>query len=92
MVDSAIAKILNICKNNGWTLFITADHGNAEVMTKDGQPHTAHTCSPVPFICSDTEQKFKAIGRFPALCDVGPTVLSAMGINAPKEMTGISLI
>ena len=92
IIDLAISNIWETCKKNNWTLFVTADHGNAEVMTKDGQPHTAHTCSPVPFICSDRTFKFKTTIRPPALCDVAPTILTALGLPTPKEMTGQSLL
>lgn len=82
-----------MCKQNNWTLFVTSDHGNAEVMSKEGQPHTAHTCSLVPFVCSDRTVKLKQYGETaPSLCDVAPTLLEYMSLGKPKEMTGHSLL
>ena len=90
--DEAVGIIFEACKNMGVTLFITADHGNAEKMcSEDGNPHTAHTCAPVPFICSDKSVKFDLEGEV-ALCDVAPTLLDYMKIGKPEEMTGKSLI
>ena len=52
--DTAIGVILEACKVAGYALFITSDHGNAEVMlTEDGLPVTSHTCNNVPFIAFD---------------------------------------
>ncbi len=49
--DSCLKQVWEACKQSGYALFITADHGNAEVMTdSEGNPYTAHTCSRVPFI------------------------------------------
>ena len=88
--DEAIGIIYEACKAKGVTLFITADHGNAEKMcSEDGGPHTAHTCSPVPFICSDKEISLKPSG---SLCDVAPTLLNYVNLTIPEEMTGKSLI
>ena len=90
--DEAVGIIYEACKQMGVTLFITADHGNAEKMcSEDGNLHTAHTCAPVPFICSDKSIKFD-MERSAALCDVAPTLLDYMKIVKPEEMTGKSLI
>lgn len=101
--DEAIGIVYEACKMAGVTLFITSDHGNAEKMfSDDGNPHTAHTCAPVPFVCVDKSIKLKfmsinnqqatAIDSFAALCDVAPTLLDYMKIPKPTEMTGKSLI
>jgi 2,3-bisphosphoglycerate-independent phosphoglycerate mutase len=71
-----------------------ADHGNCELM-KDpatGQPHTAHTTNPVPFLYvndADRGAKILAGGR---ICDVAPTMLTLLGIPQPKAMTGHTLL
>jgi 2,3-bisphosphoglycerate-independent phosphoglycerate mutase len=89
--DTAIGYIYEACKKAGYILFVTADHGNAEKMQSDeGQPHTAHTCNPVPFVMTSNVLKFK--NKTGALCDVAPTVLKAMGLPVPEEMTGESLL
>ncbi|MFR2265903.1 MAG: 2,3-bisphosphoglycerate-independent phosphoglycerate mutase, partial [Clostridium sp.] len=75
------------------TVFITADHGNAEVMIdySNGKPFTAHTTDPVPFVwvSNHTEGKTLKNGK---LADIAPTMLNVMGLEAPAEMTGENLI
>lgn len=91
--DAAIGTVYESCKKNGYTLFVTADHGNAEKMLSDDYktPHTAHTCSPVPFVMAS--DKFKFIDNPEGcLADVAPTILRVMGLDVPKEMTGNSLL
>ncbi|KAG2207757.1 hypothetical protein INT47_011877 [Mucor saturninus] len=91
--DTAIGVVLEACKKNGYTLFVTADHGNAEKMyAEDGKsPFTAHTTAKVPFVMADKDAKFKENAEG-ALCDVAPTILDFMGLDIPKEMTGQSLL
>jgi len=77
----------------GGTLVITADHGNAEMMRdpETGEPHTAHTLNPVPFIVVNPPGAIARIdnGR---LADVAPTLLDILGLAKPAGMTGHSLI
>lgn len=91
--DTAIGVVLEACKKNGYTLFVTADHGNAEKMYADDgkSPFTAHTTAKVPFVMADKNAKFKEDAEG-ALCDVAPTILDFMGLDIPKEMTGQSLL
>ncbi|MCC8141670.1 MAG: 2,3-bisphosphoglycerate-independent phosphoglycerate mutase [Lachnospiraceae bacterium] len=74
-------------------LFVCADHGNAEKMIdyETGQPHTAHTTNPVPFVLvnADPSYKLREGGR---LADIVPTLIELMGMEQPKEMTGKSLL
>ncbi|KAJ1942365.1 hypothetical protein GGF37_003147, partial [Kickxella alabastrina] len=80
---------------HGYALFITADHGNAEKMISDDglSPHTAHTCSRVPFIMANSARaRFGADDDKHALCDVAPTLLAYMGLDIPESMTGHSLL
>ncbi|KAJ1764387.1 hypothetical protein LPJ77_003436 [Coemansia sp. RSA 2523] len=93
--DKAIGRIYEACKEHGYALFVTADHGNAEKMLSDdgSTPHTAHTCSRVPFVmASEGKHAFVAADEKHALCDVAPTVLAYMGIDIPEHMTGHSLL
>ena len=95
--DKGIGIILEACQAHSYTLFVTADHGNAEQMFgANGQPHTAHTTNPVPFVMAEPankphKRKFNpnAAG---ALCHVAPTVLDLMGIEQPEEMSGESML
>ncbi|KAI8970614.1 2,3-bisphosphoglycerate-independent phosphoglycerate mutase [Pilobolus umbonatus] len=92
--DKAIGIVLEACKKNGYALFVTADHGNAEKMLADDgkSPFTAHTCAKVPFImANDGGHQLKEV-EGSALCDVAPTLLAYMGLDIPKEMTGQSLL
>ncbi|EOO01975.1 putative -bisphosphoglycerate-independent phosphoglycerate mutase protein [Phaeoacremonium minimum UCRPA7] len=91
--DKAIGKIWEACKKEGYILFITADHGNAEEMKfPDGKPKTSHTTNKVPFIMANAPEgwSLKKVGG--VLGDVAPTVLAAMGLSQPEEMTGESLL
>ncbi|MFH1262797.1 MAG: 2,3-bisphosphoglycerate-independent phosphoglycerate mutase [Pseudomonadota bacterium] len=92
--DRAIGKIAEAAAACGYTLFITADHGNVEQM-KDpvsGKPFTAHTTNPVPFICIGPEKKKVRLADHGALCDIAPTVLKVLGITPPAQMTGKNLL
>jgi len=90
-VDECIGKVVNCIEEKGGTLLLTADHGNAEQMLdyETGEPYTAHTCNPVPFILvSDKPYKLRT-GK---LADIAPTMLELLNIEKPKEMTGESLL
>jgi len=94
VTDTSIGRIYDACRENGYVLMVTSDHGNAEKMiSSDGGVHTAHTCNKVPFTCSSPVFKFKDnIGRQPALRDVAPTILYIMGLPIPKEMDGLPIV
>ena len=74
-------------------LFICADHGNAEQMinAETGEPHTAHTTNPVPFILYNYDPAY-TLAEGGKLCDIVPTLLEVMGLEQPAEMTGHSLL
>ncbi|KAI5467067.1 BPG-independent [Mariannaea sp. PMI_226] len=91
--DKAIGKIYDACKKEGYILFITADHGNAEEMKfEDGKPKTSHTTNKVPFIMANAPEGWSLKDDNGVLGDVAPTVLAAMGLPQPEEMTGRSLL
>jgi 2,3-bisphosphoglycerate-independent phosphoglycerate mutase len=89
-VDACVEKVVTAALKHNYTVFLTADHGNADYMiNEDGTPNTAHTLNPVPFFIIDNNWKGKIdAGK---LGDVAPTILSFMGIPAPGEMTGRNL-
>ncbi|KAI9495058.1 2,3-bisphosphoglycerate-independent phosphoglycerate mutase [Zychaea mexicana] len=91
--DKGIGTIYEACKANGYILFVTADHGNAEKMLSDdfSTPHTAHTCAPVPFVMTSEKYKYQKDVKG-ALADVAPTILDVMGLDIPEEMTGHSML
>ena len=88
-VDECIGKIFDNISLEEYTVIITADHGNAEVMkNKDGSINTSHTTNRVPFIITD--KKLKLIDG--KLGDIAPSILWIMGLDIPSEMTGNILI
>ncbi len=90
-VDTCVSRIVPLALQNGYAIFLTADHGNADYMiNEDGSPNTAHTLNPVPlFIISND---FKGTIKPGKLGDIAPTILKYMGLEIPKEMTGNILI
>ena len=92
-IDACLGRIAEAAEAAGAVVFITADHGNCETMIdpETGQPHTAHTTNPVPFLAVGRDmqgRKLRAGGR---LCDVAPTVLEYLGIAQPPQMDAVSL-
>lgn len=90
-VDACVEKVVSTALKYNYTVFLTADHGNADYMINDdGTPNTAHTLNPVPFFIIDNHWQGKVHpGK---LGDVAPTILSFMGLVVPKEMTGVNLM
>jgi 2,3-bisphosphoglycerate-independent phosphoglycerate mutase len=92
-IDHCIGRIVQSAREHDAVVVITADHGNCETMVdENGEPHTAHTTNPVPFIVVDERQRGHALRDGGRLCDVAPTVLALMGLAAPPEMEGRSLL
>jgi 2,3-bisphosphoglycerate-independent phosphoglycerate mutase len=93
-VDNCIGQIVEKILEDKGRVAITADHGNAEKMIdnhSDGL-YTAHTINPVPFILVDDSKKNAMLRENGRLSDIAPTLLEIMGMAAPQEMTGKSLI
>jgi len=89
-VDKCLGKVVDKILSMGGKAIITADHGNAdEVLTLEGKPMTAHTANPVPVIVAGADLELRDDG---ILCDLAPTMLDLLGLSAPDEMTGTSLI
>ena len=92
VVDDCMGKLVQEALEKDSTVIITADHGNAEAMQDEsGEPYTAHTTDPVPFILAGPESE-KVTLRPGRLEDVAPTMLQLLGIPQPEEMTGQTLI
>lgn len=90
-VDQCVEKIVTAGLANGYTIFLTADHGNADyMMNEDGSPNTAHTLNLVPLFVIDKE--WKGHLKSGKLGDIAPSILKMMDISIPKEMTGEVLI
>ncbi len=92
-VDKALGEIYQAILSVNGTLFVTADHGNADQMiNEDGSVRTAHSLNPVPFIFVNKELKHLKIKEKGCLADIAPTILHIAGIDRPSEMTGDFLI
>ncbi len=92
-VDRCLARLDVAVKQAGGAMFVTADHGNVELMHDHatGQSHTAHTMNLVPAILVNGPAGVKRIADG-SLADVAPTLLRLLGLQQPKEMTGRSLL
>ncbi|UYQ93051.1 2,3-bisphosphoglycerate-independent phosphoglycerate mutase [Chitinophaga horti] len=90
-VDACVARVVTAALAGDYTVFLTADHGNADFMiNEDGTPNTAHSLNLVPlFIIS---KDFKGPVKSGKLGDIAPTILHFMGLPIPKEMTGNVLV
>ncbi|MFN4282300.1 MAG: 2,3-bisphosphoglycerate-independent phosphoglycerate mutase [Alphaproteobacteria bacterium] len=92
-VDACIGRLAAAVKKMGGAMIVTADHGNAEMMSDAAtrQAHTAHTTNLVPVLVVNAPEVVK-IADGGKLADVAPTVLDLMGLPQPREMTGHSLL
>lgn len=92
-IDRCLGRLASAVEKAGGTLIISADHGNAEMMRdpETGEPHTAHTLNPVPFLVVNPPRTVEHLedGR---LADVAPTLLDLLGLEKPAAMTGHTLI
>ena len=91
-LDEAVGKVSEAVIATKGHLLITADHGNCEQMQdyESGQVHTQHTTEHVPLIyVGDKKVTIREGGK---LSDVAPSILGLMGLEVPKEMTGINLL
>ena len=102
--DNALGTVVDEILRLDGTVFITADHGNAEQLltyssqsffftTDTGAINTYHSNHPVPFIAINNallhSRKQLSSG---SLSDVAPTVLRAMNLPVPSVMTGRNLL
>lgn len=90
-VDSCVEKVVTTALKYDYTIFLTADHGNADYeINPDGTPNTAHTLNPVPLFIIDNQWKGNIVpGK---LGDIAPTILTMMQLPIPPEMKGNILI
>lgn len=92
-VDECVGKAVDAIKEVDGQMFICADHGNAEQLIDEttGEPFTAHTTNPVPFILVNADSAYK-LREGGCLADIAPTLIELMGMEQPAEMTGKSLL
>ncbi len=89
-VDACLKEVVEAAKAQGYSIIITADHGNADfAINPDGSPNTAHTTNPVPCWLIDKDYASIKPGR---LADLAPTILKMMSLEAPNDMEGQVLV
>jgi 2,3-bisphosphoglycerate-independent phosphoglycerate mutase len=89
-VDECAGAVIKSAREHGYDILVMADHGNADyALNDDGSPNTAHSLNPVPSILISSDYKNIKEG---ILADVAPTLLTIMGVEIPKEMTGKILV
>ncbi|MFN5135529.1 MAG: 2,3-bisphosphoglycerate-independent phosphoglycerate mutase, partial [Chitinophagaceae bacterium] len=90
-VDASVNRVVTAALEHDYTVFLTADHGNADYMiNEDGTPNTAHTLNPVPLFVISRSWKGKL--KPGKLGDIAPSILKIMDLPVPKEMTGDILV
>ena len=91
-VDEVVGRLWEAATSNDYSIVLTADHGNADMLIDPvtGEPHTQHTTFPVPCTVYDTEPPDLGCGN--ALTGIAPTVLQLMGLEQPSGMNGKSLL
>ena len=90
-VDACVQRVVTTGLEHGYTIFLTADHGNADYMiNEDGTPNTAHSLNPVPLFIID--KTWRGTIKSGKLGDIAPTILKMMDVPIPPEMTGDVLI
>jgi 2,3-bisphosphoglycerate-independent phosphoglycerate mutase len=94
VVDECVGRLWKAANAAGMVMLLTADHGNCEMMVdpETGEPHTAHTLGPVPFILASPDLRGAKLRSEGVLADVAPTALQVMGIAQPKEMKGLGML
>jgi 2,3-bisphosphoglycerate-independent phosphoglycerate mutase len=86
-VDKCVERVVTAALQHGYTVFLTADHGNADNMVnEDGTPNTQHSLNLVPFFVISND--YKGTLKPGKLGDLAPSILTIMGLPIPKEMTG----
>ena len=93
VIDECVGEVVEFIKEVDGQLFICADHGNAEQLIdyETGEPYTAHTTNPVPFILVNADPKY-GLREGGVLADIVPSLIELMGMKQPEEMTGKSLL
>jgi 2,3-bisphosphoglycerate-independent phosphoglycerate mutase len=92
-IDQCLSRIVPAYLALGGTVAITADHGNVEMMIDPvtGEPHTAHTTNPVPFVLAGEAVRGRSLKSGGRLCDIATTLLPMLGLPKTPGMDGVDL-
>ncbi|WP_126662681.1 2,3-bisphosphoglycerate-independent phosphoglycerate mutase [Haloterrigena salifodinae] len=93
-VDSQLGRLAETLRDAGAHVLVTADHGNADDMGTEEDPHTAHTYNLVPlvYVADDGTDGGRTVREGGTLADIAPTILELIDLEQPPEMTGESLL
>ena len=93
-VDTQLGRLVDALEQAGAHVLVTADHGNADDMGSEAEPHTAHTTNPVPvvYLAPDGTSGGRTVREGGTLADIAPTMLALAGVERPAEMTGEPLV
>ncbi|QLK25914.1 2,3-bisphosphoglycerate-independent phosphoglycerate mutase [Natrinema zhouii] len=93
-VDTQLSRLVETLEESGAHVLITADHGNADDMGTEEDPHTAHTYNEVPlvYVAPDGTAGGRTVREGGTLADIAPTMLEVIDLDQPPEMTGESLL
>ncbi len=91
-LDREVGRVLDAAVANGYSVLMTADHGNCDeyIDPLTGEPNTQHTVYPVPCLIIDEVNWRLSTGG--GLANIAPTLLQLMGLPKPAGMTGSSLL
>ncbi|PIE21969.1 MAG: phosphoglycerate mutase (2,3-diphosphoglycerate-independent) [Planctomycetota bacterium] len=90
-LDDCLSRLIPVWIEKGGVVALTADHGNCEQMRNEatGDPHTAHTLNPVPFLLiGEAAKGVKLCEEGGGLGDLAPTLLPYLGLEVPTQMDG----
>ena len=93
-IDRELGRLVSTLRSAGSHVLVTADHGNADDMGTPETPHTAHTTNPVPliYLTPDGDTGGTQVREGGSLCDIAPTMLALLDVEAPSAMTGEPLV
>lgn len=88
-VDRSLAVVAERCQRQDWALFVTGDHGNAEVMIDvDGRPWASHTQGDVPFVAVPSQSApLRLVSQVGSLANVAPSMMASLGLGIPGWMS-----
>jgi 2,3-bisphosphoglycerate-independent phosphoglycerate mutase len=94
IVDACLAKLVPALADAGYSVIVTADHGNADEMIdlETGRVKTSHTMAPVELILTGRDLGYRVVQKHGKLADLAPTILTLMGLPVPPEMTAETLV